>query len=178
MLDDYHSTALFYKILGVLFPERLDLYVAAVREALYVVEDNPHTNSGAVFVNAMREFAEEAGVNLGLKRPSSTTEADSQALETQLPMLSQQTLTPPSVGEAIWAETQVVLQRQMTRATYDAVLQGTKLVGREDNIYVIGVQSTMAHEWLENRLRDVVQRALSSVVGLSVSIEFRLLNGG
>jgi chromosomal replication initiation ATPase DnaA len=95
----------------------------------------------------------------------------------QLPILSAPTFTPPSVDEAIWSETQSVLRRQMTRATYDAVIQGTELLGREKGIYVVGVQSKMAQEWLANRLHDVVQRALSNVLGVAVTIEFRVVNG-
>ena len=33
----------------------------------------------------------------------------------------------------------------------------------------------IAKEWLENRLHDIVQRALSSVVGENVMIEFELI---
>jgi len=39
---------------------------------------------------------------------------------------------------------------------------------------VIGVGSTMAREWLENRLKSVVIRALSSVVGTTTDIKFQL----
>jgi hypothetical protein len=34
LLDDYHSTAMLYKVLKVLFPERTDLYLAAIEVAL------------------------------------------------------------------------------------------------------------------------------------------------
>jgi hypothetical protein len=182
LLDDHHSTAMFYKVLGVLYPERLDLYVAAVRVALQAIEDGPLTNSGAVFVNTLRDFADVAGVDLGLKRSSTRSEEtrpdkSDKNLGIQLPILSAPTFTPPSVDEAIWSETQSVLRRQMTRATYDAVIQGTELLGREKGIYVVGVQSKMAQEWLANRLHDVVQRALSNVLGVAVTIEFRVVNG-
>lgn len=182
LLQDDHSTAMFYKVLNALYPERLDLYVASVRVALHAVEDDPTTNPGAVFVRTLRDFAEVAGVDLGLKRSSSKEVNNEQqtagSLGNQIPMMPMDNLSPPSVDEAIWSETQLVLRRQMTQATYDAVVQGTKLMGRESSFYIIGVQSEMAKEWLENRLHDVVKRALSTVVGASVKIEFRLMSEG
>lgn len=181
LLDDHHSTAMFYKVLGALYPERLDLYVAAVRIALRAAEEDPTVNSGAVFVRTIRDFAEVAGVELGLKSSSSRlATGDSSADDlpgTQLPMAVMQSTAPPSVDEAVWSETQLVLRRQMTRATFDAIIQGTRLLGRADDIFVVGVQSKMAQEWLENRLRDVVQRALSNVVGTAVKVEFRVVDG-
>ena len=177
LLSDSHSTAMFYKVLGVLYPERLDLYVAAVRVALHALEDDPKTNPGAVFVNTLRDFAEVAGVELGLKSKSTKQpEADLvSSVGTQIPMLVEDPFSPPSVDEAIWSETQSVLRRQMTQATYDAIIQGTKLLERSNGVYVVGVQSEMAKEWLENRLRELIQRALSNVVGVSVKIKFRLM---
>jgi hypothetical protein len=179
LLEDDHSTAMFYKVLNALHPERLDLYVAAVRVALQAAESEPGVNAGAVFVRALRDFADVAGVNLGLRR-ASDGEGDNENIDrrsrSEIPMVPIAPLSPPSVNEAIWSETQLVLRRQMTQATYDAVLQSTELMGRENDVYIVGVQTEMAKEWLENRLRDIVQRALSSVVGTSVKVEFRLMS--
>jgi hypothetical protein len=181
LLADNHSGAMFYKVLNALYPERLDLYVAAIRVALEVEKDEPQVNQGAVFVRALRDLAEEAGVDLGLKqaaeRPVASPEPD--LLGTRVPIDSSSTLPPlalPSLNEAIWAETQSILRPQMTRATYDTVIQGTMLIGRDNGTYLIGVPTAMAQAWLENRLRDVVRRALSSVVGVTVSVEFRLMD--
>ncbi len=180
LLEDNHSKGMLFKVLNVLYPERLDLYVAAVRVALDAAQTDAKVNRGAVFVRALRDFADVAGIDLGLKRGSDERPDDmifngnpgSHASE-----ISSVPITPPSVSEAIWAETQSVLRRQMTQATYDAIIQRTVLVGQEGNKYVIGVYTEMAKEWLENRLYDIVQRALSNVVGTSVQIEFRLLTG-
>jgi hypothetical protein len=179
LLGDNHSTAMFYKVLSALYPERLDLYVAAVRVALQAAEVEPGVNSGAVFVRTLRDFAEVAGVDLGLKRGTDRDGENGRHgeewLGTEVPSRTVFTLAVPSVDEAIWAETQAMLRHQMTRATYDAIIQGTELVRRENEVYIVGVQSEMAKEWLENRLREIVQRALSSVVGMPVKVEFRLI---
>lgn len=177
LLEDDHSGAMFYKVLNALYPHWLDLYVTAVKVALETVQSDPQVNQGAVFVRTLRNLAEEVGVNLGLKQISEgdIERRDDQPLGTQVPSqpFSLPVLTPPSIAEAIWAEAQALLRPQMTRATYDAVIQGTMLMDRENGTYVIGVSSEMAKEWLENRLKDIVRRALSSVVGVSVEVEFK-----
>lgn len=177
LLEDNHSTAMFFKVLNALYPERLDLYVAAVRIALDTAPDDHQVNRGAVFVKTVREFAEIAGVELGLKSGAGETAGmveDDGNLGSQA-IVSPPPFVPPTIDEAIWAETQSVLRRQMTRATYDAIIQGTVLLGQAGNNYRIGVQTEMAKEWLDNRLRDIVQRALSSVMGESVNVEFQLI---
>ncbi|MBN1995813.1 MAG: hypothetical protein JW953_24215 [Anaerolineae bacterium] len=177
LLEDDHSTAMFYKVLQALYPERLDLYVAAVRVAVQAAEAEPEVNAGAVFVRALRDFADVAGVGLGLKPAAeeNVNHKTGEWLGAEVPKISEASFVLPSVDEAIWSETQSMLRRQMTQATYNAVIQGTELVGHEKGVYIIGVQTEMAKEWLDNRLRDIVQRALSSVVGKQVQIEFKLV---
>jgi hypothetical protein len=179
LLKDDHSGPMFYKVLTALYPSRLDLYLAAIQVAMEAAEADPQINQGAVFVRTLRDFAANAGVDLGLKQISERETAGSQEnnpLGTQEPGLdtSLAPMTPPSVNEAIWAETLSVLRPQMTRATYDTIIQGTILLGRENGNYIVGVQTEMAKEWLENRLRDIVRRALSNVIGVTINIEFRL----
>ena len=181
LLNDDHSGAMFYKVLTALYPSRLDLYVAAIQTALEAAEADPQINQGAVFVRTLRDFADNAGVDLGLKPTSEREIAASQEdepLGTQVPELVTPLppMTPPSVNEAIWAETLSVLRPQMTRATYDTIIQGTTLLGRENGNYIVGVQTEMAKEWLENRLRDIMRRALSNVIGVTINIEFRLVD--
>ena len=78
----------------------------------------------------------------------------------------------------IWTETQAALRRQMTRATYDAIVAQTELLARGENgVCVIGVKSEMAKEWLENRLHDTVKRTLSNVLGAQVEVKFKLVEG-
>jgi hypothetical protein len=177
LLEDTHSTGMFFKVLNTLYPERLDLYVAAVRVALDIAQNDPQTNRGAVFVKTVREFAEVAGIDLGLKSGTSEAAGDAEVegnLGSQI-LTSLPSLVSPPLDEALWTETQLVLRRQMTRSTYEAIIQGTVLLRHEGNTYLIGTHTEIAKEWLENRLHDIVQRALSSVVGESVTIEFELI---
>ncbi len=175
LLDDTHSKGMLYKVLNSLYPERIDLYVAAVRVALDAARLDASANRGAIFVRAVKEFAEVAGVDLGLKRlPSDVLEDDGNPGSRQDAFMPS-SLQVPSVLDAIWTETQLILRRQMTQATYDAIIQGTILLEQHGQKYVVGVRSEMAKEWLENRLREIVQRALSATIGQPVDVEFSLL---
>ncbi len=180
LLQDNHSRAMLYKVLTALYPQRLDLYVAAVEVALETAETEPEINRGAVFVRTLRDYAVEAGVDLGLKSGREPDSPPDEPMGTRVPteISFLPPLAMPSINEAIWAETQAVLRPQMTRATYDSIIQGTILMGRENGNYLIGVHSEMSKEWLENRLRDIVRRALSSVIGVPVNVEFRLVETG
>jgi len=175
LLDDTHSKGMLYKVLNSLYPERIDLYVAAVRVALDAARLDASTNRGAIFVRAVREFAEVAGVDLGLKRLQSDVFEDDGNPGSRQDAFVQSSLQAPSVLDAIWTETQLILRRQMTQATYDAIIQGTTLLEQRGQKYVVGVRSEMAKEWLENRLREIVQRALSATIGQPVDVEFSLL---
>lgn len=116
----------------------------------------------------------------GVYPPSGQVQLPGDIVETEsIPVVDwptePQNAVPPE--EALWSETQSMLQRQMTRATYDAIVQGTRLMAHENGVYTIGVQTDMAKEWLENRLRDVIQRALASVIGVNeIEVEFVLFD--
>jgi hypothetical protein len=75
ILDDYHSTAMLYKVLLVLYPKRLDIFLQAIDEAVGIGETDPSTDSGhrseanlgALFVSILKELTSEAGIDLGFK---------------------------------------------------------------------------------------------------------------
>jgi len=67
ILNDHHSTAMFYKVLLALYPEHLGLFTRAVDEAVAIGQDDLKANLGAIFVATLKELAREAGVELGLK---------------------------------------------------------------------------------------------------------------
>ncbi len=173
LLDDYHSRAMLYKVVKSLFPNNMDIFLMAIEEALSSYALDGTLNKGAFFVSSLKSMAKEQGIDLGFKTSNGTAE--------RLPPLFNQ--HPENTtnfhheipeNEAIWAETLNVLQGQMTKALYNSVMQQTQLLKKEQGVYVIGVGSTMAREWLENRLKSVVIRALSSVVGTTTDIKFQL----
>ncbi len=67
ILDDYHSTAMLYKVLLVLYPDHLDIFLQAVSEAVDIGEADGEANLGALFVSILKELAAEAGIDLGFK---------------------------------------------------------------------------------------------------------------
>lgn len=86
-------------------------------------------------------------------------------------------MTKRTPEEAIWAETQATLRPQMTKATYEAIIEGTVLLSSANEVYKICTPTTMSKEWLENRLKSMVVRALVSVMGQPiVGVEFEVAN--
>ena len=76
---------------------------------------------------------------------------------------------------AVWKEANLALKGQMALSTYDAWLRHTVVV--DDDVlglatFMIGCQSSYAVEWLENRLKGNIKRAISNVVGYDVSVAF------
>jgi len=67
ILDDYHSTAMLYKVLLALYPDHLDIFLQAIDEAVSIGEADRGANLGALFVSILKELAAEVGVDLGFK---------------------------------------------------------------------------------------------------------------
>jgi hypothetical protein len=67
VLDDYHSTAMLYKVLLALYPDHLDIFLQAIDEAVGFGEADSEANLGALFVSILKELSTEAGVDLGFK---------------------------------------------------------------------------------------------------------------
>jgi len=176
LLDDYHSTAMLYKVLKVLFPDYTDIYVLAVEQALSAEADGQVVNKGAVFVRVVRQLAEGAHVDLGFKSSEEPAVGPLLTLAgSPSPAVTSETpLRNASVEEAIWAEVLHQLRGQMTKGAYDSVMQKTRLLSVSETRCIIQVATPSAKEWLENRWRFVVERVLSSVIGSQVEIIFQL----
>lgn len=79
--------------------------------------------------------------------------------------------------DQVWAETQSILRPQMTRATYDTIIAGSKMV-HAAGVYRILAPTDMAKDWQENRLRDTITRALASALGQpanQIAVEFGII---
>ncbi|MBC7242773.1 MAG: chromosomal replication initiator protein DnaA [Anaerolineae bacterium] len=72
----------------------------------------------------------------------------------------------------IWQAALGELQLQMTRATFETWVKQTSVIGFEDGVFIIGVQSNFAKEWLENRLLGLIKRTLTNLMGRSVEVRF------
>jgi chromosomal replication initiator protein len=75
-------------------------------------------------------------------------------------------------AEKQWQATLGELQLQMTRATFDTWLRGSRILSCDGNTYTVYVRHAYAVDWLQNRLLPVVQRTLSRHAGPGVGVEF------
>jgi chromosomal replication initiator protein len=75
-------------------------------------------------------------------------------------------------AESAWNATLGELQLQMTKATFNTWLRDARLLTNENGEYVIGVRNDYAKDWLENRLRDTINRTISSIVGEPILTRF------
>ncbi len=76
----------------------------------------------------------------------------------------------------IWSATLGELELQMTSATFDTWLRNARLLRHEDGVFVIGVRSGYAKDWLENRLLGTIKRTLVRLAGRTVGVKFVVWN--
>jgi chromosomal replication initiator protein len=62
----------------------------------------------------------------------------------------------------------------MPSATYNTWVRDTWVIAYEDGEFIIGIPNAYARDWLENRLRHKIKRALSSIVHRSVQVNFKV----
>ncbi len=61
-----------------------------------------------------------------------------------------------------WLEVLEQLRLQMPKATFEAWLQDTKVLRRVEDRLVIGVKDATAKDWLDNRLKPMIERAVKA----------------
>lgn len=84
------------------------------------------------------------------------------------------TISDISDFEAVWAETQLILRRQMTQATYDMQIRELKAISLEDDLVTLQASGSANLDWLEYRLREQIERGLSQVAGRAWRVQFWL----
>ena len=77
----------------------------------------------------------------------------------------------------LWEAALGDLQVQVARPSYDTFLQNTVGVALEDDCLVIGANSSFAAEYLEKRLRGVVQTAVERVAHSPLDVRFQVNQG-
>ncbi len=81
--------------------------------------------------------------------------------------------TPASrTPKEIWEIARSQLRLQMTKSTYDTWVRDTVCLAYEDGAFVVGVANGYAKDWLSMRLRTVIKRTLTSIVGQAVDVVF------
>ncbi|MQC24936.1 MAG: hypothetical protein DWG81_03210, partial [Chloroflexi bacterium] len=74
--------------------------------------------------------------------------------------------------EQVWQAALGELQLQLPAATFDTWLRGSRVLAHEEGLFVVGVASGYAKDWLERRLHATIARTLSGIVGRTVEVRF------
>ncbi len=81
--------------------------------------------------------------------------------------------TQTTSAKQIWDTALGALQVQVTKANYNTWLKDTTGLGLRDGHFVVGVPSAFAREWLDKRLRSLVKRTLTNIVGREIEVQFQ-----
>ncbi len=76
----------------------------------------------------------------------------------------------------IWERALGELQLQVSRANYTTWLKNSYGVTSQENIFVVGVPNTFVAEWLTKRLRSLVRRTLTQIIGKETEVQFIVYN--
>jgi hypothetical protein len=119
-----------------------------------------------------REFLRAAEEQLRLKEWMQEQEED----EAQYPEEDDEPETEqeivPAEAHQLWARCLGELQLQMTKATFDTWLRGSRVVEAGDDFLTIAVRHAYAVDWLQGRLSSVIQRTVARHAGSEVKIAF------
>jgi chromosomal replication initiator protein len=75
-------------------------------------------------------------------------------------------------AQRLWKTTLGELQLQMTRATFDTWLRGSRVVAHKDGTFTIYVKHAYAVDWLQNRLQPLIRRTLQRHAGPEANVVF------
>ncbi len=75
-------------------------------------------------------------------------------------------------AQRLWQAVLGDLELQTTRATFDTWLRGSRAIACEDEALTVYVRHAYAVDWLENRLRPVIERTLQRLAGPSARVSF------
>ncbi len=73
---------------------------------------------------------------------------------------------------ALWQTALGEFSLQMTQATFDTWLRGSRCVECEGGKFVVAVKSEYAKDWLESRLEATIRRTLARLTGQAVEVQF------
>jgi len=90
--------------------------------------------------------------------------------EEETPQLEPESVTPEVCQ--LWARTLDELQLQMTRATFDTWLRGSRVVEASDGRLTIAVRHAFAVDWLQHRLLSTIRRTVARHAGAEMEIVF------
>ena len=82
---------------------------------------------------------------------------------------------PETSAQHLWEVALDQLQVQVTRPNYETWLKDTVAVRFDNGLFVVGAPNDFATEWLSTKLRPLIAKTLSSIIGHPVEVTFQLL---
>ncbi len=83
--------------------------------------------------------------------------------------------SPESQPQRLWETALGQLQVQVTRPNYETWLKDTVGICFKNGLFVVGAPNDFATEWLSTKLRPLIAKTLSGIVGHPVEVSFQLL---
>jgi chromosomal replication initiator protein len=80
-------------------------------------------------------------------------------------------------AKGVWETALGMLELQVTKANYQTWLKDSIGLSYKNDRFIVGVPNTFTVEWLEKRLRHLIKKTLSSIVGGPVEVEFQICPG-
>ena len=81
-------------------------------------------------------------------------------------------LSQMTTAQTLWAATLNRLALKMTRSTFDTWFKQTNGLIYQDDYLTVQVHSLYAKDWLENRLRGIIEQTLLDVASKPVHVAF------
>jgi chromosomal replication initiator protein len=82
---------------------------------------------------------------------------------------------PETSAQNLWEVALAELQLQVTRPNYETWLKDTVAVRFDNGLFVVGAPNDFATEWLSTKLRPLIAKTLSGIIGHPVEVTFQLL---
>ena len=77
-------------------------------------------------------------------------------------------------AKEIWEAVLGELQLQITRTNYDTWLKDTVGLSHHADLFVVGVPSPFAIEWLDKRLHSLIKKTLIGITGSNLNVRFQI----
>lgn len=74
----------------------------------------------------------------------------------------------------LWQQALGDLRLQMTQATFDTWLRGSRAAGQDNGTLTIHVSNAYAVDWLSTRLAPLIERTVTRLAGEPLSVEFTI----
>lgn len=72
----------------------------------------------------------------------------------------------------VWQKSLDILQKELSKPSFETWLKATNLIARQDNTIVIAVPNEFAKEWLESRYTNLIKNTLQMVINEEVEVVF------